>query len=892
LHYVGARAFDPAADDGEKTEQDSSAKWLQLVRSPRPDAPGIGVRQVETSGAYEACFSVELATVASRAVEDSYRRADDASGLSRNEIARQRAMNALISSLGPSDAVSILYELLRHPGGAANLRIRIHGQTTDADLVRCVDRARSLFDDIGIAMAAGGGEFGFKPLPEPIDTRERAWANALRLLPASVEIHDRRLRSPGFEAHAQSKRVRLPLPPFASLSYVTALVPSLLAAPYAVEVAVRLTRASFNPGQLELLKAAMETLLDGDLRDAALIGAAPMPGPVGSKLFTQIREMMEPWFARADGTQLDLVLQSDHAIPEVLIRLVGGEILQGRPFYARPVDRDWMEAVDADLSQLNLHSNAFPPVLPSPASLAMLGFPRHFPPVRIDVPDKGITLGDIPMPFTDTEVRLADADRSQHCYVIGTSGTGKSSLLLQMIQQDMMAHKGVAVIDANGDLYRQAMEAVPASRRNDVVLMDFTDREHFIGLNFLERSDRTSEFERNFIIHELTEIMWRMYGKYNPQAMGPAFFQYMRNTVALTMEDPLGDRTLLDVPSVLADATLRNLLIAECKDESVRDFWLGIAAKTTHEYALANMIPYVTNKFSEFTQNELVRLIVGQSRSTVNFREVMDRKKILLVNIAKGQLSETDSRFLGMVVTGRIFGAALSRANVPPSRRPPFYLYLDEFQNYTSNTLIQMLAESRKYGLCITAAHQNLGQLPEELAESVLSNTGSRIFMRVGTPDAQRLAPFVSPHYSAQDLISLPDRHAIARIKVNNVPSPMFVMRTRPLAATAKKRGTDVDHDELVKRSRAKYCRPADEVRRQISWRRHRHLLRFSPEAFTSSSTLSSYLQSQRVTRMGDLKDWGPEKVAELFSLELTPTDRRQLENVMACVTYERGLST
>lgn len=284
---------------------------------------------------------------------------------------------------------------------------------------------------------------------------------------------------------------------------------------------------------------------------------------------------------------------------------------------------------------------------------------------------------------------------------------------------------------------------VPAARRADVVRMDFTDFDQLPGLNLLELKTRHPELERNFIIQDLTRILQRLYDSV-PESMGPMFLMYMRNALALVMSDRQATPTLLDVPRVFSDPAYRAYLLQNCTDTDVREFWRGIAGPATGDTSLSSIAPYIVNKFIEFTQNALVRRVVGQPKSTVDPRAVMDGRKILLVNLSKGLLSELDTRFLGMLLTGRLFAAAASRADMPAANRTPFYLYIDEFQNFTNDSIAAMLAESRKYGLVLTVAHQELGQLPSTLRDAVLANTGSKVMFRVSCKDAETFAQYVA----------------------------------------------------------------------------------------------------------------------------------------------------
>jgi TraM recognition site of TraD and TraG len=256
----------------------------------------------------------------------------------------------------------------------------------------------------------------------------------------------------------------------------------------------------------------------------------------------------------------------------------------------------------------------------------------------------------------------------------------------------------------------------------------------------------------------------------------------------------------------------------------------------------------------------------------------MDHRKILLINLSKGLLSETDTMFLGMVLTGRLFAAAMTRATLSPSRRVPFYVYIDEFQNFTSASIGPMLAEARKYGLSLTLAHQNLAQLPKDLSEAVLANTGSRVFMRVGSPDAQILAQYVAPNFTEHDLVSLPDRYAVARLKVNNVPSPPFVLRTPPESAEAMQPPDAALIAEIVRRSRERHSQNSAHVRRGIEMRRLSYLSRLTPRAAGFEGAVLEYLTGAGVRTLNDVLPMLPEQLAKLTDLASSVQPRAAME--------------
>lgn len=289
------------------------------------------------------------------------------------------------------------------------------------------------------------------------------------------------------------------------------------------------------------------------------------------------------------------------------------------------------------------------------------------------------------------------------------------------------------------------------------------------------------------------------------------FEQYMRNAMLLIMEHPESGSTLMEISKVLADADFRAMKLSHCTNPIVVDFWTKEAEKAGGEASLANMVPYITSKLTTFTSNDMMRPIIAQQNSTINFRQLMDDKKILLVNLSKGRLGEINARLLGMVVVGKILMAALSRADIPEDERKDFFVYLDEFQNVTTNSIAQILSEARKYRLILTLAHQFIGQLKEEISKAVFGNVGSLVAFRVGPEDAEFLEKQYAPVFSAQDLMNVDNRQCFARLLMNNELTRPFNMKT--YAPILGDRELSRSLKEL---SRLRYGRDAAIVNREI----------------------------------------------------------------------------
>lgn len=425
--------------------------------------------------------------------------------------------------------------------------------------------------------------------------------------------------------------------------------------------------------------------------------------------------------------------------------------------------------------------------------------------------DDGIILGHNNYRGDITEVRLGQKDRRRHMYIIGQTGTGKTFFMLDQIVQDMANGHGVCLIDPHGDLVGDVLERVPKNRANDIIVFDPGDTSYPLGLNMLEYNEARPE-ERTFIVNEMQAILDRLFDK---ETMGPAFQQYMRNALMLLMEDSKNEpATLTDIPRVFTDEAYREAKLSRITSPAVINFWRNEAAKTTGEHGLANVTPYVTSKFGNFIANDYIRPIIGQTKSAFNFRQVMDDKKILLVNLSKGRIGDINAGLLGMVVVGKILLAALSRGDVPEMQRPDFHLYIDEFQNFTTDSIGVILSEARKYHLNLTLAHQFISQLEDNIRESVFGNTGSYVSFRVGASDAEFLEKYFKPTFDQKDLISVENQHGFAKLLLNGEPTSAFNFKTRHAGS-----GLPLLKEKLLELSRLTYGRELSEVESEIQRR-------------------------------------------------------------------------
>lgn len=394
----------------------------------------------------------------------------------------------------------------------------------------------------------------------------------------------------------------------------------------------------------------------------------------------------------------------------------------------------------------------------------------------LELPREGITLGTNSFRGQETEVKLAPEDRLRHLYVIGQTGTGKTSFMKTLIEQDIKAGNGVCFIDPHGNDILDVLACVPPERYEDVIYFDPANLDRPFGLNLLEYDPAFPE-QKTFIVNELLAIFRRLYGDV-PESMGPAFEQYFRNATLLVMEDPSTGSTLMDIGRVLSNKEFRDLKLSRSMNPIVNQFWNEIATQAEGDASLANIVPYITNKFDDFTANDFMRPIIGQQESSFKFRDIMDKRKILLVNLSKGRLGERNANLLGLIIVGKLFMAALSRADDPRGIFPPFYVYIDEFQNITTDSIPSILSEARKYKLSLTLAHQFLAQVDEKTREAVFGNVGSMAIFRVGQEDGEFFAKQFAPTFSAPDFINIENYNAYVRMLASGVPQKPFNIKT------------------------------------------------------------------------------------------------------------------
>ena len=421
--------------------------------------------------------------------------------------------------------------------------------------------------------------------------------------------------------------------------------------------------------------------------------------------------------------------------------------------------------------------------------------------------DEGLLLGYNVYRGTKKEIRLSQSDRRRHTYIIGQTGTGKSGLLENLALQDMLDGRGFAFVDPHGDSAERLLGMVPKERVEDVIYFSPGDLNNPVGLNLFEFEN---EEQKDFLVQEAIAMLYRLYDPGHTGIIGPRYEHWFRNAALTIMSDPNGS-SFIDIPQVFNDNNFAKSKLQYVKDQTVLDFWNKEMAQTS-DYHKSEVLGWFVSKFGAFLSNEMMRNIIGQTKSGFNLREIMDNKKILLVNLSKGKTGELNSQLLGMIFVMKFQAAAMGRADIPEDQRQDFSLYVDEFQNFATDSFESILSEARKYRLNLILANQFMTQLNDKVREAIIGNVGTIIAGRIGTTDAELMVKKFSPVFDAEDLTKLPNFESVASVMINNVPSSPFSMSLVPPLGKPNPQLTDA----LKRLSAAKYGRPRATVEHEI----------------------------------------------------------------------------
>ena len=425
---------------------------------------------------------------------------------------------------------------------------------------------------------------------------------------------------------------------------------------------------------------------------------------------------------------------------------------------------------------------------------------------------EGLLIGVNEFRGVEKQIRLGINDRRRHTYIIGQTGMGKSKLLENLAYQDIMEGRGFCFIDPHGDSAEELLGMIPQSRMDDVIYFNPSDTENPLGFNIFEIE---SPEDMDFVISETNSMLKSLFDPGNTGVVGPRMENIVRNAALLLMSDPDGG-TFMDIPKVLVDPEFAKQKIKYLRNQRAIDFWTKEWPASQRSNDAGELVSWVVSKWAPF-ESGLINNIIGQKKSAFNIREVMDNNKILLVNLSKGKLGEAAAKLLGMVFVMKFQAAAMSRADIPEDERKDFCLFVDEFQNFATDSFESILSEARKYRLNLILANQFTTQLKDSIKDAIFGNVPNKIVGRVGIDDAEVLQKAFTPTFTAEDLTKTPNYNSITTVLVNGFPSAPFTMKLLPPIG----RSNSEIREGLRKYSASKYGRPRaiveDEIRKRLS---------------------------------------------------------------------------
>jgi CxxC-x17-CxxC domain-containing protein len=382
-------------------------------------------------------------------------------------------------------------------------------------------------------------------------------------------------------------------------------------------------------------------------------------------------------------------------------------------------------------------------------------------------------------------------DRRRHVYVIGKTGMGKTLMLKNMAMQDIQQGKGIGFIDPHGEAAEELLDCIPSNRINDVIYFNPADIDHPIAFNIMEKVGLE---QRHLVASGLMGVFKKIW----PDVWSARMEYILNNSILALLEYP--GATLLGVNRMLADPEYRKKVIEKVMDPVVKSFWTQEFSRYAQRYEV-EATAAIQNKVGQFISNPLIRNIIGQVKSSINMRDIMDGKKIFIMNISKGRVGEDSSRLLGALLITKLQLAAMSRVDVPEDKRNDFFLYVDEFQNFATESFANILSEARKYRLALILGHQYIAQMDETVRDAVFGNVGTIVTFRVGAEDAEYLEKEFAPDFTAEDLVNLPKYNIYLKLMIDGIAGPGFSAETlAPLPDLEKS-----NRDKIIKASRERY---------------------------------------------------------------------------------------
>lgn len=612
----------------------------------------------------------------------------------------------------------------------------------------------------------------------------------------------------------------LPFPAKLANWALTAPLYESLELPEVVELSIRVHGFTLSADTCETLHRTLLRVLAGNLQ--VFHPESPIAAySASTELQDSTAKLVRHWLRHPSGYAVDCVVRSSAPLSDVAQRRIAKDVFGGeRPFeVVRSFDASAPQALaQPTLAWANIPDQGIPALMPGQTFLPTLGISRHYAEPQMQPPQTGAWLGTTVCGRRSSAVALPAESRSRHVALFGATGSGKSSLLTQMIAEDIADPQrrcGVALIDPHGDLYQRVLTLVPPERAADVILVDTSDPTSTVCLNPLEGM-QDDPVHANFVVGEIMSLIESMFE--TKDSTGPMLRNNLRNLFLLSASTPGRHGTFLDAVRILEDSDFCDYLLSKCRNRNVVGMWEAFKKTSGSDHGYGAWIPYLMARLGPFVTSPIMKRLLCRPDSTIDLGQAMADKKIVLFNLNKGVLQENEVQVLGSLILMKFFSAALGRARVPTEQRAPFHLYVDEFQTFATDSVPRLFSEARKFGLCITTANQSLGQLNNRwgrsnIAESILANTATKFLFRLGPADSEILKPYFRPQFEEGEMATLPDFHAVACMSDEKRPLPPFVLRANLVAPNPDRH---VSADELVSRSSQRYSAPIDRANQEL----------------------------------------------------------------------------
>lgn len=520
------------------------------------------------------------------------------------------------------------------------------------------------------------------------------------------------------------------------------------------------------------------------------------------------------------GYAVDCLLRSSDPLGTIAERRVASDVFgNDRPFEClrRFDDSSPLSLASPTLAWAITPDQGIPALMPGQALLTSLGIPAHYPAPVLPPPRTGARLGTTVCGRNSAAVHLPAGSRSRHVALVGSTGSGKSFLMSQMLIADITDPErrcGVALIDPHGTLFQQVLDRIPRDRVDDVVLMNVTDQSHTASLNPLEGM-RDDPLHAQFITGEVLSLIEMLMERQD--TTGPVTINNLRNLFLLAASINHRHCTFQDVYRILADPDYCDYVLAKCRDRNVVEYWERFKKTTGSEHGYGAWAPYLLSRLGPFVSSPIMQRVLNRPDSTIDLAQAMREKKIVLFNLSRGVLQDIECQVLGSLILTKFFSAAVRRSP-REAEMAPMHLYVDEFQTLATDSTPRLYSEARKFNLCLTTANQSLGQLRNawgrsNIADQVLANTATKFLFRLGPSDIEHLQPYFRPHFNHEQMANLPDFHAVACMSDENRPLPPFVLRTEMAESTE---GPHVPAAEIIDLSRERYAIPIGHANREL----------------------------------------------------------------------------